>query len=98
MDAPQGHEIVSRVMADARTPTKMLVGDQNAEKQAFKAIYKKQDIISVGKSDRLTHAAIDKGLNAEQVDLGDKGSAFKAKGQVGCSDHAPLCFKFTLPE
>jgi hypothetical protein len=85
-------------MADDTAPNKMLVGDQNANKKSFTEIYKSKDIISVGTNDVLTHAAIDKGLKAEKINLGAKGAAFKDKGKLGCSDHAPLCFKFTLPE
>jgi hypothetical protein len=97
-EASQGHAIVSRVIKDDTAPNKMIVGDQNADRNSFKALYDDQTIISVGRDDLLIHAAIDAGLNPEKIGLGDSGSAFKDKGQTGCSYHAPLCFKITLPE
>ena len=97
-DAEKGHEMLDIVMAEDNTPYKMVIGDQNAHPGSMMKHYPKFDILNATTSPtELVHAAIPRGLNPQQIDLGQDGIDFNNKGKPGCSDHPPMAFKVTLP-
>ncbi len=100
MDASTGHEMLKFVLREDTTPFQMVIGDQNAHPMSMQRDYKgfNFDILSATTSPtELCHAAIPRGLNPTPIDLGQDGINFNRKGQIGCSDHPPMAFKFTLP-